>query len=451
MMKMIVQRALSVKALPLVLVVAAIVRLATFPLVGAMNPHSWEYEWIANQMIQGHGYAFPWGLHNGINYIVPTAFMPPGQVMLDYLPLSIFGAGTFGHTVLFVEEFALSWLLVWVGYKLLLTLFKDTRIAILGAWLIALYPSFIITAASFGVSAAVLLLDAALLLAIARYFKAVEKGVSGMRAAIAFGALAGLLTFFRSEAYGVLTVTTLFLAWKFRRQLRGRTKEAVVVAITAFIVVSPWIIRNYVTLDKLVIGSTSGGFNFWRGHNADATGSSWKADGNAVWTTEEMNRAFDAEVKVDPNIEQHYADFHVRRALQWITQHPTDEVLVDLKKPLLLWGIDWYSEKAKTAGYILLYALTAALAILGVRQLRSFDRSLPLVAAKSAIVLWLALYTVVVIAFFSLPRLQVILIGIYFPIVVLGAQRVLDRFGFWENSAVTSTRTAPVVATMSSV
>lgn len=252
-----------------------------------------------------------------------------------------------------------------------------------------------------------------------------------MSAAIVTGLYAGLLTFFRSEAYIVLALTAVVVVWRFPRLFRGRIKETLAMIAVALLVVSPWIVRNYITLDKLVIGSTSGAFNFWRGHNPDATGSSWKPDGNAIWTTDEMYREFDAETKLDPNIEQHYADFHLQRAMEWIADHPAKEALLAVKKPVLLWGIDWYSQKARTPAYILLYCVTVALAASGVARLRTMMASLPIRAFATIAVAWLALYTLIVIAFFTLPRFQVILIGIYFPVVVLGAQRVLARLGLW--------------------
>jgi hypothetical protein len=428
-MKGLLHRALDIKALPLVLIVAAVLRLAMYPFIGAMNQQSWEYEWIANQMVQGHGYGFPWGVHNGVNYILPTAFMPPGQVMLDYFPLAIFGTGRLGHGFLFLEQVVLTWAFVWIGFKLLESLFDNRRIAILGAWLLAIYPSFVVSAGSFGISAAVLLLDATLLWLLVTYFKAANRGLPAMKTAAAIGVICGLLTFFRSEAYLVLTVSFLALFGRFRRDLRGRTKEFAVMIVMGLMIVSPWFVRNYLVLDKLVIGSTSGGFNFWRGHNPDATGSSWKEDGDAVWTTDEMYKAFDAEAVLDKNIEQHYSDFHTRLAISWIKDHPKEEAVLLLKKPILLWGIDWYSDKARSAPYILLYGMTVILSLIGMRHARHVDQTLAYHAFRSTIVTWMVLYTMIVMVFFTLPRLQVLLIGIYFPFVVLGVDRILVRYG----------------------
>jgi hypothetical protein len=394
-------------------------------------------------MLQGHGYAFPWGVHNGVNYIVPTAFMPPGQVMLDYLPMWVAGTGKLGHGLLFLEEVVLSWSFVLVGYKLLRVLFTDMRIAMLGGWLIALYPPFVMTAASFGVSAAVLLIDAALLLAIAEYFYAVDAGRPARRESVLVGLLSGLLTFFRSEAYEVLVITLIVLVWKYRYQLRGRMQEVTLMSAVALLVVSPWIVRNYVVMDKLVIGSTSGSFNFWRGHNPEATGSSWKPNGEAIWTTDEMNREFDAESPVAKTIEDQYARFHWRKALQWMSDHPREELVLALKKVALLWGIDWYSPKARTPFYIALYAATVALAVVGTLSLRRSAINLVMGGVITTMILWLVIYTIIVMAFFSLPRLQVILIGAYFPLVVLGTKRVLVRLGLWQYQEEIRSTVAP--------
>jgi hypothetical protein len=420
----------------LVLILAAILRLGMYPFIALMNGHSWEYEWIADQMIWGRGYSYPWQVTLGFPHVEPTAFMPPGQVMIDYVALSIFGQGKLGHTALFLEEVILSVLLVWLVYKLIVVCFHDVRLAVLGAWAAAVYPSFIIAAGSFGITTAVLVADAALLLAVASYFRAAEAGRGTTWHSVAIGVSAALLTFFRSEAYPVLAITFCIIAFRLRHTLRAKWPDLVRLTIVAFLVVSPWIVRNYVVLDRIVLGSTSGGFNFWRGHNETATGSSWTSDDHAVWTTESMRQDIIAKYGGLARIEQAHGDYHVAKAIDWIRSHPAEELVLAVKKPILLWTIDWYSTKARSLPYIALYAITAVLSILGVVELRHQRvRSLALSATLTMIASWLVLYTLLVMAFFTLPRFQVILIGIYFPIVVLGLKRALFLLGVWEEPA----------------
>ena len=133
--------------------------------------------------------------------------------------------------------------------------------------------------------------------------------------------------------------------------------------------------------------------------------------------------------RVDSNVEFTQDAYHFKKAGEWIAAHPEIEVERTLKKGALLWGIDWYSKDARKPAYIIIYSLTFISLVAGIIRIqREKLRANPIMRdATNIIALWCVFYTLVVMTFFSLPRLQIILIGFYFPIVIYGADWTIGK------------------------
>ena len=204
-------------------------------------------------------------------------------------------------------------------------------------------------------------------------------------------------------------------------------------------------IRNYIVFHKVIVTSVNGGFNFWRGHNEWASGSPWYKNGEAVWTSPEMWRQIEVRARADSNIEWMQDSYHWQAAFDWIRSHPAAEVSNDLKKLAYFWGIDPNDPRAGLP-YAILYAITVFSLIAGIVRLKK-ERAWKEARVRDALTiigLWFILYSAIVVAFFPLQRLQIILIGVYFPLVVYGADGIVatvaakffDRRTFQVESAV---------------
>src|ERR1035437_4723229 len=139
------------------LIAGFLFRLAMMPLAHLSNPLLLEYGTIAKNMWLGHGYSNDWVIPSFANPVtLPTAFMPPGEVMLHYLGLLFFGDTYAQHTFLFFENVAFGVLFVYAMSALIYSIFQNKRLAMLAAWLVALDPIFVFSTTSFGVSAPLL-------------------------------------------------------------------------------------------------------------------------------------------------------------------------------------------------------------------------------------------------------------------------------------------------------
>jgi hypothetical protein len=415
--------------LALPIIVGCIARLAMFPFAHLTHPKLLEYGDIARLLVRGKGYSYLWSQYIGHDFILPSAYMPPGQVMIQALGLLLFGDTLIGHAFIFLEEVAIGTVFVYAMWRILSILFSDKRIVHFGTWLSAIYPSFVFAVSSFGVLTAVLTVSALFFLALLEFTSLLREHRPTRWPAIAVGLLAGTLTLFRSEAYLLVFLVIVICFWPYRRTPRIARSLSIVCA-SFLLVVAPWITRNAITLHKFIPASTTGGFNFWRGHNQDATGSSWNANGGPIWTTDSMWNEFEPLGTADSNIEFKQDRYHFRMAMDWIAPHPAIEIERTFKKAVLLWGIDWYSKDERNPAYILLYSVTIVSLIVGAWRIHreQLQRDPKMRDAMNLITLWCFFYTAIAMAFFSVPRLQIMVFAFSFPIIIYGADCLLQKF-----------------------
>ncbi len=410
------------------MIVGCIARVAMFPFAHLTHPKLLEYGDIARLLVQGKGYSYPWSQYLGHDLILPSAYMPPGQVMIQALGLLLFGDTRTGHAFIFLEEVAVGTVFIYAMWRILSILFSDKRLVRFGTWLSAVYPSFVFAVSSFGVLTAVLTISALFFWALLEFTSRIRNHQPILWSSIAVGVLAGSLTLFRSESYLLVFLAIIISFWPYRRTPQI-TRSLAIVFASFLLVITPWIVRNAITLHRFIPASTTGGFNFWRGHNSDATGSSWDANGVPVWTTDEMWKELEPLGIADSTIEFKLSAYHFREAMTWIAAHPSTEIERALKKVMLLWGIDWYSEDARRPEYILLCAMTLASLVAGVWRIRreQVRRDPPMRDATNLMMLWCIFYTAIAMAFFSVPRLQIMIFAFCFPIIIYGADALMQK------------------------
>ncbi|MDP4244059.1 MAG: hypothetical protein Q8921_15150 [Bacteroidota bacterium] len=420
-------------AIALPLVVALLVRLAAFPLAHLGKSDTlwnWEYAAIALNIAAGKGYSSNWN-YPGLSHTLtlPTAYMPPGQVVIHLLALGPFGDTLAGQIALFLEEVLLGGVFVFAMWKVLSLLFGAmSRTTRLGVWLAALYPSFIAASTTLGVTSGVLALDALFLWIFVLAIDKLRTGNRGNAKFIGAGVLGGLIAQFRSEAYLLMALSFVLVLWVNRFWVRRLAPALGFAVLGAAVVCSPWIIRNYVVFHRPIITSTNGGFNFWRGHSAEATGSAYINDRVAVWTTDATWRQIEPTGAVDSNVEFRQDSFLWSDARQWIRDHPLIEAKRSFLKLFNFLVIDWRNPQARYLPYLIVYFATVFAAIVGIVRVRRehISRNLVVRDALALMLLWVVFYTCVAVVFFPMPRIQVILTGFYFPIVVYGAEDIFD-------------------------
>ena len=193
------------------------------------------------------------------------------------------------------------------------------RAASLAAWLAAAYPPLVWTAA-YALSEA-LYWPLALLAAWCLNRAFTETGTPRRTAAAAAGVVVGATILVRPGLVMLLPVLAIWALW--RRQLA----TAILVFVTAALVVLPWTIRTSRHEGRLVLVASEGGVTFWTGNHPLARG---EGDLNANPALKEAKTALRA---AHPELtEQTMEPVYYREAMHWIVAHPFAWLRLEAKK-----------------------------------------------------------------------------------------------------------------------
>ncbi len=382
-----------------------------------------EYGIIARNIMKGLGFSYTWINTSGHAITFPTAYMPPGQVWIDYIMLSIFGDNGAGLIAIFMINVIFGVVSVYLIGKVVQEMFEDTRATTVALWVAALYPPFIYTSATFGVTAVVIFLNLWILLSCIRFEKAVRFQQTSARHIMTAGIGFGLLCLFRGEAPLMLIGTLLFLYFRVHPRKSLLPKLALILLI-AGVVIAPWTIRNYLTLDRFVLSSSNAGVNFWRGNNAITTGDLFTENGQPMWTTGELWQKAEVYLDSGNRFDKMHSAIYFDDTKKMIEEHPQEAVILAMKKGVIFWTFDTRAKTIGMIGYIALYLTTVIFFFIGLYYV--WKRKLAIFGSR-LIVLWCILATFVVMIFFPSPRMQIVMVATFFPIAIYGGIRVWDQ------------------------
>ncbi len=257
------------------------------------------------------------GLASGKGYLLrgqPTAYWPVGYPFF----LSMIFRVSHGLLWARIVQSVLSVAIVFMSFRLALRLYAREQPARLTALILALmpaqiaYPSLMLGEVLF---TALTLAGSLLLVSSDRWASVVAGG-------IAFA----LATYVRPIAFFLPFVA---LAWGSRGRLRRRLASGLVVLGVMVAAALPWAVRNVRVLHHPVWVSTNGGINLWMGNHVGATG--------AYAFTPEMER------ERDRLGDEAAFDAYARgRAVQFMREHPMQELALLGRKIVLLWTTDHY-------------------------------------------------------------------------------------------------------------
>jgi len=293
-----------------ILLVALILRLL-WAFIVPIQPvaDSITYHELARNILSGHGYAFNTG---GL-----TAYWPVGASWTYALLYKLFGL-SFLPVVCFNTTIGV--MVVWLTYAISL---RDLgpRVAVMAAWLVTVWPILI----QYTTILASELLFIFLVLS-ALYVWGNRRIPSLPRAAL-WGALICGATFVRPTALPLLLILPI-LQWLGQRDIRSALVSLFVATISASILFSPWVCRNYQVFGGFVLVATNSGANLWMGNNPESTG--------AYMPLPEID--FENEIVMD--------QYFKKLAIDFIKANPLTYIKLAFSRTVITYrgetiGIDW--------------------------------------------------------------------------------------------------------------
>lgn len=325
-----------------VVAIGLALRLAAIFFQGNTDPTTatiWEYGTIAKFAVENGYLGEEKETPDGTTHAYPTGFMPPLPVFLWWALFKVFGVTSAALGAFLVLNWVLSGVVIYQAARIAWYMFRDPTVSILSAALLAFYPTFAASVATYHAIQIymVLFLGGALL--------ALRPATAGWKTAVGLGVLGGLAALARTEY--VVLMAPFFLLLFLRRD---RVPLLVLSVAVAAAIVLPWTARNYLVFERFIPVANSTGFNLFKGFNELANGSGDWVDNNDVRQKLLGDRL--ATVTLDENYETARDDIMKEYALAFMRNQPADAFLwLPLKKQVLFWLFDYHDPMAWHPAY----------------------------------------------------------------------------------------------------
>jgi hypothetical protein len=201
--------------------------------------------------------------------------------------------------------------------------------------------------------------------------------------------------------------------------------------VIAFLIISPWIARNYQVFGKFVPIVSRPWFEIWRGHNPYATGAEWKKNGLerasvlADTLYSPITRTFD-KLPFDNTFELRANDILKQEALSFMRSYPAETLALAGKKVLFLWVHDLYNPQSQNLMYFGSMILVSFLIWCGFVALwrRGGAIKSPITLLYAA---YMLMYTGIFALTFVLPRYRIYVFVGLLPLTGLGLIRLFGN------------------------
>ena len=256
-------QSLKKKEILLVFLLIAFSIVVRVPVVIILGDSNLENEWLqlVNNLINNKELS----MSTVEGLLLPNLWMPPLYAYYIYL-FSFFSLEEQNFILLILSsQIILASISVGIFYKIN-QIFFSKKISIFSSLLFSLFPINLYACSQ--ISSATLYIFLATLFYY--YFFKITKN-NNFSSIFIFSITAGLLILTRREFVGILVISSAYLYFFFKIPI----KKILLVALITLITISPYLTRNYLIFDKIII-QASFGYNLWKGNNPNA-----KVEGSA--------------------------------------------------------------------------------------------------------------------------------------------------------------------------
>ncbi len=279
---------------------------------------------------------------------VPTAYYPVGYPVFLAVIFKIFGnyllAGKIANIILYIG-------ILYFSYYISKEIFNSLFVGKITLFTLSIYPNHI--AYTSILSTEILFLF--LLLSGTYLFLILKKSAWGL---VASGIIWGLMCLVKPQGFFIPVLLIFVLPFLSSEKFWKKLKAALIVYFFIFIVMLPWVIRNYYVFDEFFIVSTNDGINLLIGNNPYASGEYSLSNETIyyLWDSENQYSSPDSLVKNLSNSEywtaygfknENTANKKFRKkTFEFVINNPLAEIKLLPKKLLLNYkkgneGIAW--------------------------------------------------------------------------------------------------------------
>lgn len=356
------------KKLFIIFFFALLIKAALIFLWRVSNPlETFEYEKIADSILNGKGFLYYW--YNDIPYY---AFVQP---LYPVFTAVVYFLTNHNRIILAILQSVLSSSLVFVVYGLAVRV-GSMKAGLLAAFITAFHPGLIIYST---VKLHPLVLDVFLYLMVVYIIvRCVESPTKKL--SVLTGCVIGLTLLSRITILPFIIFALGYIFFMLKdRTYKIRLICLGIICVSAFLVYSPWVLRNYQVFHKLVFMQTCSGENLWAGNNTNISGSVILESGASVHT---MMKA-DMRDQLSRLNELQQVDFYQRYFICFVRENPKLFVKLFFKKMYYYWWFSPYTgvlyKKIWLHIYKIYYAILVVFAIVGLRHAFRDEQKKPIV------------------------------------------------------------------------
>ncbi len=339
---------LAVFAFALLIRLAALAYAHPDPRDGRYDDSVW-YDATARHLANGDGYVFDpsvWVAADGSRIypdeqdLSPTALWPPGYPLTLAVVYAVTDdsvrAGQLLNVFFGAATAALVFLIARRLFDLTAAIFAGLSLAVLPSHV--LFSSILLSETYFGFLLALLLTIAVYTVLDPprpRHPALPNSGAKLLATVVVLGVLTAFAGYVRGEFLAYGGVLALLIFWRYGR---AGLAPLAALAVGAVFVIVPWTVRNAITMDEFIVGTTGAGRVMYQGHNPETDG------GPSLIATGQLEAQFAGLPRKELELQSNKEG--ARLAREWALDHPVDELRLIPKRLYRLFrsdesGVTW--------------------------------------------------------------------------------------------------------------
>ena len=337
--------------------------------------------------------------------LVPNLWMPPVYAYFIYLHALIFGMNDNLAIYIIITQILISSFTSIIFYKILSHFFSN-KTCFFGAILFSIFPLIVYSAGQISSVTVYLFLLLIFILITLSLMKEGSKNIYWNFATI--GLVAGILILTRRDFVLIYFFTLIYSFLIFKISI----KKILLILMITSLTISPYLIRNYISFDRLIIHSGFG-YNLWKAYNPKA-----KVEGYYEESDELKHKI--SLVKKDIFYRINEDKIYLEEAKKFIIKNPQEAATLFLKRLFSIFFIDLDSSQKNYYNFFHI-APNIFIAILAILGLVTFDK-------KNTKLSYLILIMMILITVYSLfallPRYKIYII----PFQILLSLNFIEYF-----------------------
>ena len=255
-------------------------------------------------VVLGDYYAIPKFAEIG-EKVLPSVFMPPLYFFFIYI-LELISFGFFNTTKLLIFfQIILSIISIIIIYKITLK-FENKFISLIICFFFAFFPLNVYASVQVSSITVQIFLLLGFLFFLQKFLKKRDK-----KNLFIFSIFSGLLILTRGEFF-IFYLFTIIYFFVFNEK---KLKTFIISIIFTSLVISPYIVRNYMNFDTIVL-TKSFGYNLLKGNNPNL-----RVEGDPVFVEEKFNRQ-NLKIVSNKNYEINLDNFYKEKAINYLLESP---------------------------------------------------------------------------------------------------------------------------------